>query len=72
MIFTFIFEEHVGILNKLIEFLGGDAINFIGTAKWAPLIISFMIIWRNTGYFMTMYLAGITSISDELYEACKD
>lgn len=71
MIFTFIFEEHVGILNKLIEFLGGDAINFIGTAKWAPLIISFMIIWRNTGYFMTMYLAGITSISDELYEAAK-
>ena len=71
MIFTFIFEEHVGILNKLIESLGGDAINFIGTAKWAPLVISFMIIWRNTGYFMTMYLAGITSISDELYEAAK-
>lgn len=71
MIFTFIFEEHVGILNKLIEFFGGDAINFIGTAKWAPLIISFMIIWRNTGYFMTMYLAGITSISEELYEAAR-
>ena len=71
MIFTFIFEEHVGILNKLIEFFGGDAVNFIGTAKWAPLVISFMIIWRNTGYFMTMYLAGITSISDELYEAAR-
>ncbi len=71
MIFTFIFEEHVGIFNKLIEFLGGDAVNFIGTAKWAPFVISFMIIWRNTGYFMTMYLAGITSIPDELYEAAK-
>lgn len=71
MIFTFIFEEHVGILNKLVEFFGGNAVNFIGTAKWAPLVISFMIIWRNTGYFMTMYLAGITSISDELYEAAK-
>lgn len=71
MIFTFIFEEHVGILNKLIEHFGGDAINFIGTAKWAPLVISIMIIWRNTGYFMTMYLAGITSISEDLYEAAK-
>ena len=38
MIFTFIFEEHVGILNKLIEFLGGDAINFIGTANGLPLL----------------------------------
>lgn len=71
MIFTFIFEEHVGILNKLIEALGGNAINFMGTAKYAPLVISFMIIWRNTGYFMTMYLAGITSIPEELYEAAK-
>jgi ABC-type sugar transport system permease subunit len=71
MIFTFIFEEHVGILNKLISFLGGSTINFIGTAKWAPLVISFMIIWRNTGYFMTMYLAGITSISEDLYEAAR-
>lgn len=71
MIFTFIFEEHVGILNKLIEHFGGDAVNFIGTAKWAPLVISIMIIWRNTGYFMTMYLAGITSIPEELYEAAK-
>lgn len=71
MIFTFIFEEHVGIFNKLIEFLGGDAVNFIGTAKWAPVVIAFMIVWRNTGYFMTMYLAGITSISEDLYEAAK-
>ncbi|MDO4647587.1 MAG: sugar ABC transporter permease [Eubacteriales bacterium] len=71
MIFTFIFEEHVGIMNKLITFFGGNAVNFMGTAKYAPLVISFMIIWRNTGYFMTMYLAGITAISDDLYEAAK-
>lgn len=71
MIFTFIFEEHVGIFNKLLEWLGADAVNFIGSAKWAPLVIAFMIIWRNTGYFMTMYLAGITSIPEELYEAAR-
>lgn len=71
MIFIFIFEGHVGILNKLIEAFGGTAINFTGTAKWAPLVISFMIVWKNTGYFMAMYLAGITSISDDLYEAAE-
>ena len=71
MVFTFIFEQHIGILNRLIAGLGGQTINFIGTAQWAPLIISIMIIWRNTGYFMTMYLAGMTAIPDELYEAAK-
>ncbi len=71
MIFIFIFEQHVGILNRLIVSMGGSAINFMGSAKYAPLVVSFMIIWRNTGYFMTMYLAGMTAISDDMYEAAR-
>ena len=71
MIFIFIFEQHVGILNRLITAMGGTPINFMGSAKWAPFIVSCMIIWRNTGYFMTMYLAGMTAIPDELYEAAR-
>lgn len=69
MIFTFIFEKHVGFLNKLIVFLGGESINFTGSPTWAPFVISFMIIWKCTGYYMAMYLAGITSISEDVYEA---
>ena len=71
MIFTFIFEQHVGILNKLIVAFGGEAVNFLGSAKYAPFAISFMIIWKCTGYFMAMYLAGITSISEDIYEAAR-
>ena len=71
MIFIFIFEQHVGILNRLIEAFGGTAINFLGSAKFAPYAISLMIIWKCTGYYMAMYLAGITSISEDLYEASR-
>ncbi|MDO5392226.1 MAG: sugar ABC transporter permease [Eubacteriales bacterium] len=69
MIFTFIFEKHIGFLNRLIMALGGEAIDFIGSPTWAPFVIAFMIIWKCTGYYMTMYLAGITSISEDVYEA---
>ena len=71
MMFTFIFEEHVGFFNKIITFFGGDAINFIGSKTWAPVVIAFMIIWKDTGYFIVMYLAGITSISEDIYEAAQ-
>lgn len=71
MIFTFIFEQHIGFLNHLIVALGGKAINFTGSTKWAPFVIAFMIIWKCTGYYMAMYLAGITSISEDIYEAAK-
>lgn len=69
MIFTFIFEEHIGFLNKLIMALGGEAVNFTGSPAWAPVVIAIMIIWKCTGYYMAMYLAGITSISEDVYEA---
>lgn len=69
MIFTFIFEQHIGVFNRLIVALGGEAINFTGNPFWAPFVISFMIIWKCTGYYMAMYLAGITSISEDVYEA---
>ena len=69
MVFTFLFEQHIGLLNRIITLMGGKAINFMGTAQWAPVVVAFMIMWRNTGYFMTMYLAGMTAIPDDLYEA---
>jgi len=71
MMFVFVFEQHIGLLNKVLTFFGGDAINFIGSKTFAPYVIAFLIIWKCTGYYMAMYLAGITSISEELYEAAK-
>ena len=71
MMFVFIFEQHVGLLNKVIELFGGDAVNFVGSKAYAPYVISFLIIWKCTGYYMAMYLAGITSISEDIYEASK-
>lgn len=71
LIFTFLFDWNTGIINRIIEFFGGEGINWLGNAKFAPLVIGFMIIWKCTGYYMALYLAGITSISTEIYEAAK-
>jgi multiple sugar transport system permease protein/cellobiose transport system permease protein len=37
----------------------------------ARTIVILMIIWRNLGYYMTIYLSGMTAISAEVYEAAK-
>lgn len=44
---------------------------FWPTVILAPFAIAFMIIWKCTGYYMAMYLAGITSISGDIYEAAR-
>lgn len=71
LIFTFLFDWNTGIINRIIEFFGGEGINWLGNAKFAPIVIGIMIIWKCTGYYMALYLAGITSIFTDIYEAAK-
>lgn len=71
LIFTFLFDWNTGIVNRVIAVFGGEKINWLGNAKYAPFVIAFMIIWKCTGYYMALYLAGITSISEDIYEAAK-
>lgn len=71
LLFSFLFDWNSGIVNRVIELFGIEGINWLGDGKNAPFVVAFMIVWKNTGYYMALYLAGITSISDELYEAAR-
>lgn len=71
LIFLFLFDRNTGIVNILIEKMGGESLNWLGNPGLAQLVIAFMIIWKYVGYYMALYLAGMTSISSEIYEAAK-
>ncbi|WP_394921943.1 carbohydrate ABC transporter permease [uncultured Robinsoniella sp.] len=71
LIFSFLFDWNSGIVNSVVKLLGGTGLNWLGEAWTARLVIAFMIGWKYIGYYMALYLAGITSISEELYEAAK-
>lgn len=70
-IFSYLFDWHSGIINSLLTQFGILKENYYWLQNtWsARLIVAFMIIWRNLGYCMTIYLSGMTSISREYYEA---
>lgn len=71
LVFSFLFDWTTGIVNRLLELVGIDGINWLGDAKYAPLVVAFMIVWKYTGYYMVLYLAGITAIPTEMYEAAR-
>lgn len=59
----------VGPINSIINFFGGENVNFFGTASmFRPLIIG-TDIWKNFGYNAIIYLATMLGIAPELYEA---
>ncbi|MBM6830864.1 sugar ABC transporter permease [Faecalicoccus acidiformans] len=70
-IFSAIYAPSNGLLNTLLSSIGLDAL----TRQWMgdPKIIIFSIIgalvWQAIGYYMVMYMASMTSIPENLYEA---
>jgi len=58
-----------GVINNLIVLLGGEQVYFLGEPKYFRTIYLLMELWRGTGFGAIIYIATITSIDPELYEA---
>lgn len=58
-----------GLANALIRAFGGTDVNWYFEPDVWPYILVFMHIWKVIGYSMVVYLASITGIDTNLYEA---
>jgi putative aldouronate transport system permease protein len=58
-----------GVVNYLIKAFGGEPIFFMAKAEYFRRIIVISDIWKGAGWGTIIYLAAITGISPELYEA---
>lgn len=68
MIYLF-FSPTTGLVNTLITALGGESVYFMIESGWfRPLFIG-SDIWQNAGWNTILYIAALTSIDPELYEA---
>lgn len=66
-----IFEYEYGLINNIVTSMGGGRIDFYNTPSYWPTLITVFYLWKNIGYGMVVYLATITGIDTELYEAAK-
>lgn len=60
-----------GVVNRIITSLGGEKIAFYMEAKWWPMIMLIVNIWKGAGYSAVVYLATISGFDQAYYEAAK-
>lgn len=60
-----------GLLNTIIEFFGGNPVNWLGNKKIALYSVLATQIWQWTGYTMVICIANLKSIDSTLYEAAN-
>ena len=66
-----LFLNEVRFINSIIAKLGGQSINFMARPEWFRPIYIFLQIWQTLGYSAVIYMAGISAINMELYEAAE-
>ena len=64
-------SEQQGVINKIIVSMGGEAIDFLFRKSWTYPIIVIESVWKGVGWGSIVYLAAISGIDQELYEAAR-
>jgi multiple sugar transport system permease protein len=70
-IWRIIFNADGGLLNKILGIFHIAPVNWLGSTSTALISICIVAIWKNVGYFLVIYYAGIMGISKDLYESAK-
>jgi multiple sugar transport system permease protein len=71
VIWRYLFNPHYGLLNYALGRLGVPPIDWLGHPQWAMPAIILFAVWKNFGYNMIIFLAGLQSIPEPLYEAAR-
>lgn len=64
-------NTETGLANNLLEALGKDGISWYSEKKYWPFLLTFVYLWKSTGYSAIVYLAAISGIDTAMYEAAK-
>ncbi|MFC4728121.1 carbohydrate ABC transporter permease [Coralloluteibacterium thermophilus] len=71
VIWRYLFHTRYGLVNYGLGWLGIDPVDWLGDPRWAMPTIVLFAVWKNFGYNMVIFLAGLQAIPGDLYEAAR-
>ena len=60
-----------GIINLVVKFFGGEPVSFLMDNNWFRAVVIVSDAWKEVGYGAIVFIAALTGINPELYEAAK-
>ncbi len=72
LIFSYIFQLS-GVLNEFLTSIGLErlALDWLGSTKYALWTVMFVVIWKEVGLGVVLFLARLMSVEEELFDAAK-
>jgi multiple sugar transport system permease protein len=69
VVWRYLYHPQYGLVNRGLGFLGVGPVDWLGDPTWSMPAIVLLAVWKNFGYNMLIFLAGLQTVPDELYEA---
>ena len=69
VVWRYLYHPRYGFLNYALAWFGIDPIDWLGDPAWAMPAIILMAVWKNFGFNMVIFIAGLQNIPQRLYEA---
>ena len=71
VVWRYLYHPRYGLFNHLLGMVGIPPIDWLGQPGWAIVAITLLAVWRSFGYGLVIYVAGLQSIPQSLYEAAQ-
>ena len=69
IVWRYLYHPQYGLLNYALGTVGIPRVDWLGDPHWAMPAIILLAVWKNFGYNMLIFVAGLQAIPAELYEA---
>jgi len=69
IVWIYIFDPRYGLIDMFLNAVGLRSPNWLLDPNWALLAVIMVHVWKNVGYAVVIFLAGLQAIPRELYEA---
>ena len=70
-LWIFVYFPNIGLLDYYLAKLGVRSTDWLGDSDIALYSMMILTIWKNSGFYMLFYIAGLQGISEEYYEAAE-
>ncbi|MEZ0370488.1 MAG: carbohydrate ABC transporter permease [Candidatus Sericytochromatia bacterium] len=71
LVWNWIYDPQYGLLNAALKTIGLQPMEWLFNPKTALPALILLGVWKNVGYSMVIFLAGLQTIPEELYEAAS-
>jgi len=69
ILMRYLFNESYGVINWALSLIGIPAVPWLTSTQWAMVVVIAVYVWQNFGFSFLLFIGGLGSIPQEIYEA---